>query len=111
MTRFTALAAALLMTAGAATAQVTTQAAVGGDSGNPAYPQTVTGANGVKYACQAPATIDGVLARRCVIQGGAAGFDAVGAGAVGAVAAGVVLVGLLLTNSDDDAVTTTTTTN
>jgi len=38
MTRFTAFAAALLMTAGAASAQVTTQAAVGGDSGVAALP-------------------------------------------------------------------------
>lgn len=101
MTRFTAFAAALLMTAGAASAQVTTQAQVGGPSGVAGYPTTVLGANGVTYACADPETVDGVIARRCVVQGSAVGFEPVGAGAIGAVVAGVVAIALIVSNDDD----------
>ena len=85
MKRFTAFAAALLMTAGAVSAQVTTQVDASiGASGVSGYPDTVVGANGITYAC-APATTIGVAA------------------------AVVVAVGLIA-NNDDDATTTTTTT-
>ncbi len=111
MTRFTAFAAALLMTAGAASAQVTTQDAVLGDSGVAGYPTTVVGENGVTYACAAPETIDGILARRCITpSAGAAGFDAMSPAAIGGAAAVVVAVGLIA-NNDDNVNTTTTTTN
>ena len=47
MTRFTAITAALLLTAGMASAQDTTAVAVGGEIGIPGYPTSVIGANGV----------------------------------------------------------------
>ena len=106
MKRFTAFAAALLMTAGAVSAQVTTQVDASiGTSGVAGYPDTVIGANGVTYACAPATTIDGLLARRC-IRPGAAGFDAMSPAAIGAAAA---VVGLIA-NNDDDTTTTTTTT-
>tara|TARA_R110000765_G_scaffold71578_3_gene138972 strand:- start:1696 stop:2028 length:333 start_codon:yes stop_codon:yes gene_type:complete len=109
MKRFTAFAAALLMTAGAVSAQVTTQVDASiGTSGVAGYPDAVVGANGVTYACAPATTIDGLLARRC-IRPGAAGFDAMSPAAIGAAAAVVVAVGLIA-NNDDDTTTTTTTT-
>lgn len=107
MTRFAAFSAALLMTAGAATAQVTTQEAVGGPSGIAEYPTTVLGANGVTYACKAPEVIDGVTARRCITPDGA-GFASMSPAAIGGAAAVIVAVGLIA-NDDDDASSTTTT--
>ena len=102
MKRFTAFAAALLMTAGAVSAQVTTQVDASiGASGVSGYPD-------ITYACAPATTIDGVLARRC-IQPGAAGFNAMSPAAIGVAAAVVVAVGLIA-NNDDDATTTTTTT-
>ena len=102
MTRFTAFAAALLMTAGAASAQVTTQAAVGGDSGVPGYPTTVVGADGVTYAYQAPTEIDGIIARRCIDPNAAdgVGFDGMSPAAAGGVAAVIVAVAVIAHNSN-----------
>ena len=100
MTRFAALSAALLMTAGAATAQVTTQEAVGGASGIAEYPTTVLGENGVTYACQAPTVIDGVTARRCITPDvGGAGFASMSPAAVAGAAAVVVAIAVIA-NSD-----------
>lgn len=102
MTRFTAFAAALLMTVGAASAQVTTQAAVGGDSGVPGYPTTVVGADGVTYACQAPTEIDGIIARRCIYPSaaGGVGFEGLSPAAAGGVAAVIVAVAVIAHNSN-----------
>ena len=109
MTRFAALSAALLMTAGAATAQVTTQEAVGGASGIAEYPTTVLGANGVTYACQAPTVIDGVTARRCITpNAGGAGFASMSPAAIAGAAAVIVAIGVIANNDDDAASTTTT---
>jgi hypothetical protein len=104
MTRFTAFAAALLMTAGAASAQnvATTQAAVGGASGVAGYPTTVVGANGVTYACQAPETVDGVIARRCITpDAGGAGFASMSPAAIGGAAAVLIAIGVIANNNDD----------
>ncbi|AXI51319.1 MAG: hypothetical protein GY701_10670 [Sulfitobacter sp.] len=103
MTRFTAFAAALLMTAGAASAQVTTQAAVGGESGVPGYPTTVVGADGVTYACQAPTEIDGIIARRCIDPNaaGGVGFEGLSPAAAGGIAAVIVAVAVIASNDDD----------
>ena len=103
MTRFTAFAAALLMTASAASAQVTTQAAVGGSSGVAEYPATVVGANGVTYACQAPTEIDGILARRCIdpSAAGGVGFESMSPAAIAGVAAVIVAVAVIASNDDD----------
>ncbi len=93
MTRFTALTAALLLSAGVASAQDTTAANVGGASGFPGYPLTVVGVNGITYAC-GPLT-GGIY--NCVIPASAsvvnsgAGFGGIGAGGAIPLVAAVVL--------------------
>jgi hypothetical protein len=106
MTRFTALTAALLLSAGVASAQDTTAANVGGASGVPGYPTTVIGANGITYAC-GPLT-GGVY--NCVTAGNVAAatggaFGGIGAGGVAGLVAAVVAVAAIAIN--DSAATTT----
>jgi hypothetical protein len=93
MSRFTALTAALLLSAGVASAQDTTAANVGGPSGVPGYPTTVVGANGITYAC-GPLTA-GVY--NCVIPGSTAGagFGGIGGGAGAGLVAAIVLAAVI----------------
>lgn len=104
MTRITGFAAALLMTAGVASAQnvTTTEASVGGSSGVAGYPTTVVGENGVTYACQAPTTVDGIIARRCIRpDAAAAGFESMSPAAIGGAAAVLVAIAVIANNDDD----------
>lgn len=101
MKRFTALTAALLLTAGVASAQDTTAANVGGASGVPGYPTTVIGANGITYAC-GPLT-GGVY--NCVTAGNAAAatggaFGGIGAGGVAGLVAAVVVAAAVIDSSN-----------
>ncbi|QFT59891.1 hypothetical protein FIU94_13745 [Sulfitobacter sp. THAF37] len=111
MKKIFALTAAVAMTVAAgASAQTTTQAAVLGNSGVEGYPTNVQGTNGQIYACTAPTTIDGVLARRCIQPSGGSLFDA-GAGlGTGAAVAGAALALIVLAANDGSSGTTTTTT-
>ncbi|WP_176249170.1 MULTISPECIES: hypothetical protein [unclassified Sulfitobacter] len=101
MTRFTAITAALLLTAGMASAQDTTAVAVGGETGIPGYPTSVIGANGVAYACGP--LIGGVY--NCVTAAGAgagagAGFGGIGAGGIAGMVAAVVAVAAIANSSN-----------
>lgn len=90
MKRFTAASAALLMMAGAASAQDAIASQVSATSTVPGYPNTVVGTNGVTYACGP--LVGGVY--NCVSASGAAsagaGFAGVGAGSGATIVAVVV---------------------
>lgn len=100
MTRFTAITAALLLSASMASAQDTTAVAVGGATGVPGYPLSVIGANGVAYAC-GPLEA-GVY--KCVTAASAAsataGFGTIGAGGAAGIAAAIVVVAAIANNSN-----------
>ncbi|WP_372990403.1 hypothetical protein [Sulfitobacter sp.] len=100
MTRFTALAAALLMTAGAASAQVTTATQVGGETGIAGYPVQVVGANGITYACS-PLT-GGTYNCINAANAAAAGFAGVGAGTAAGAGLAIVAVAALASGNDDE---------
>lgn len=111
MKMFATITAATIALAGTAFAQVTTQVAVLGASGEAVYSLQVQGANGVIYNCKPElVTMDGNTGRLCVRADGG-GLFAAGAGlGTGAAAAGAALV-LLAVASGSSSTTTTTTTN
>ncbi len=108
MNRFLSLVAVGLLTAGAATAQVTTQAAVLGNSGDATYSLQIRGANNIVYNCKPDiVSVDGVRARQCVAAGEGGLFGA-GNGIATGVAAGVAALVLVAVVSNDSSTTTTT---
>lgn len=101
MTRFTAVTAALLLSASMACAQDTTAVAVGGATGVPGYPISVIGANGVAYACRPP--VAGVY--KCVREESAptvigTGFGGIGAGGVAGMVLAFVAVAAIANSSN-----------
>ncbi|SFD73905.1 hypothetical protein SAMN04488523_102235 [Sulfitobacter brevis] len=110
MKRFLSITAAVVLTATSSFAQTTSQAAVlEGNSGNPAYPLVVQGANGVIYSCEAAiVAVDGVNARRCVKAD--ASLYTAGSGLATGAAIGAGLIGIILIASNGSNSTTTTTT-
>ncbi|MEO0668061.1 MAG: hypothetical protein AAFZ99_09115 [Pseudomonadota bacterium] len=117
----TALAVGVaLVAASAVQAQpvATTQASVGGATGDPTYSVRVIGADGVAYNCRPDVTqVDGSPARLCRrATGGGGGNGALEGGTItagGAAAIGVVAIALVAGSDSDDSTTasTTTTTN
>jgi hypothetical protein len=98
MTRFTAIAAALLLTAGAASAQVTTATNVGGETGVAGYPVQVVGANGIVYACQpADAGVYKCVTGNATAANSTTGFGKIGVNGVAA----VVAIGVVANSSED----------
>ncbi|MEL6889472.1 MAG: hypothetical protein AAFO86_12290 [Pseudomonadota bacterium] len=114
----TALAVGVaLVAASAVQAQpvATTQASVGGATGDPTYPVRVIGADGLAYNCRPDLTaVDGSPARLCRrATGGGGGNAALEGGTItagGAVAIGVVAIALVAGSDSDDSTTTSTTT-
>ena len=105
---FTACAAAIVLSAGMASAQpiATTATAVGGETGNPGYPVRVEGANGITYACKPGAP--GATALPCRRLGADSGLFNQGAG-LGATGAAVALGALVLIAVVSDGSSSTTT--
>ena len=102
MTRFTAIAAALLLTAGAASAQVTSATSVGGETGVAGYPVQVVGANGIVYACQpADAGVYKCVTGNATAANSTTGFGEIGVSGVGGLVAAVVVIGVVANNSED----------
>lgn len=107
MKNLLAITAAVALSATASVAQVTTQSSIAGPSGDPSYPLSVQGANGVQYACKDSTEVrDGVVVRAC--RGNTGGLAAEGNAVAmgGAALAGVVFLALVL---DDNSTSTTTT--
>ena len=107
---FTACAAAIVLSAGMASAQpvATTATAVGGDTGNPNYPVRVEGANGITYACKPGAP--GATALPCRRLGADKGLfnQGAGLGSTGAAVALGALVLVAVASGGDGSSTTTT---
>ena len=109
-TVFTISAAAVAFAAltSMASAQETPESAVVGQSGNPAYPLEVLGANGITYDCREDTVVaNGRIERRCIRRGGAAttgggltGLE--GPGILAGIAAIVLLTGGLDSSSGTD---------
>ncbi|MEO1777611.1 MAG: hypothetical protein AAFU63_02345 [Pseudomonadota bacterium] len=112
----TALAVMMAPVAQAQTV-ATTQASVGGATGDATYSVRLIGADGVSYNCRPDTTtVNGAVARLCrraTAGGGTAGGDAALTGgtvtAGAGIAAGIVVVALVA-GSDDSATSSTTTT-
>ena len=109
MKNLLSMTAALALTAGAAFAETTTQAAVLGESGNAGYPLQVRGGNGVLYNCMSEIqTVDGVRARQCIRADGGGLLDS-GAGLGAGVAAGAGALLIVAIASSGGSSTTTST--
>ena len=108
---FTAFAAAIVLSAGMASAQsaATTATSVGGETGSTDYPVRVEGANGITYACKAGAP--GATALACRRAGADSGIFNSGAGLGGtgaAVGLGALVLVAVIAGSDGSSSATTT---